>query len=373
MRALRVLLAEDSEDDELLARQELRGAGFDLSLERVDRPETLRRALAERTWDIVLSDYSMPQFTALDVLREVQASSQPDLPVVIVSGSIGELSAVAALKAGAANYVLKENMAELVPVVERELSDAAIRRERLTALQALEQAIRARDEFLSIASHELRTPLTALHLKVERLLRSARRHPTPPLTMEEVERGLQAVTRSSTRLMELIDRLLDVTRITTGNMTLFREEVDVVAVTRAVLDRLAELVRQGGSSVCLRAPAAVVGRWDRERLEIVLTNLLSNAAKYGEAKPIDVEVEDLGAEVRLRVIDRGIGIAPDDQRRIFERFERAVPERHFGGLGVGLWLSCQIAKAHGGIIEVASAPGVGSTFTMTLPKEGEHG
>jgi signal transduction histidine kinase len=156
-------------------------------------------------------------------------------------------------------------------------------------------------------------------------------------------------------------------------MTLFREEVDVVAVTRAVLDRLAELVRQGGSSVCLRAPAAVVGRWDRERLEIVLTNLLSNAAKYGEAKPIDVEVEDLGAEVRLRVIDRGIGIAPDDQRRIFERFERAVPERHFGGLGVGLWLSCQIAKAHGGIIEVASAPGVGSTFTMTLPKEGEHG
>ncbi|MDQ3297189.1 MAG: hybrid sensor histidine kinase/response regulator, partial [Myxococcota bacterium] len=288
MKPLRVLVVEDLEDDYLLVRDELVAAGFTVVSERVDTAETLERVLAARDWDLILSDYSMPQFTALDALRILHASRQPDLPLVIVSGSIGESSAVAALKAGASNYVMKGSLAQLVPVVDRELKDARTRRERNEAFVALERAVRARDEFLSIASHELKTPLTSLRLQTESLLRAARRGGDVDRTNERVTTRLEAIERNAQRLTHLIERLLEFTRVTSGAIELAREHVDLVALVGAVVAQLADTFHDARSDVTVTSPERLEGSWDRERLENMLNDLLSNAAKFGPDGPIAV-------------------------------------------------------------------------------------
>jgi signal transduction histidine kinase len=363
-RRLRVLIAEDSEDDALLLERALRAVGFAVTSQRVDTADAMRAALARETWDIVLSDYSMPQFTALDALDIVHASSQPDVPFVIVSGSIGEESAVASLKAGASNYIMKRSLAQLLPVVDRALKDAQIRKEREQAFAALEQAVAARNEFLSIASHELKTPVAALRLAAEGLLFAAKREDNP-LASAVVVRRIESIERSARRLTNLIERLLDTTRVGTDPVVRSGESVDLVEIVKHAVDELADTLRAARCDVSIDAPADLRGAWDGDRLGTVVSNLVANAAKYCAKRPIRIVIEDRGDTARLSVIDQGIGISPVDQARIFDRFERAAAE---GGFGVGLWLVRRIVEAHGGTIEVTSESGQGSCFTVSLPK-----
>ncbi|HSP78171.1 MAG TPA: HAMP domain-containing sensor histidine kinase [Myxococcaceae bacterium] len=170
----------------------------------------------------------------------------------------------------------------------------------------------------------------------------------------------------------LIDELLDAGRITSGRLRLEREEVDLAALVREAVGRMSESFVRAGCEVLLFAELPVSGRWDRVRLEQVVGNLLSNAAKYGRGQPVEVRVEAVDEILaRLMVKDGGIGIAPEDQARIFERFERAVTGNQFHGLGLGLWITRQIVESHGGRILVHSTPGVGSTFSVELPRRGE--
>jgi signal transduction histidine kinase len=362
---LRALVVEDCEDDALLLEAELEAIGFRVTSQRVECAGELRLALASKVWDIVLSDYSMPGFTALDALRIVHESSQAELPFVIVSGSIGEESAVAALKAGVSNYLMKGNLAQLKPVVDRELKDAQIRRERREAVAALDQAVSARDEFLSIASHELKTPVTTVGLQAEGLLRAARRERGPLLSNAVIVERIESIQSNVERLTHLIERLLDVTRAATGPLRLSLGRFDLVALVKRVLADMHETMCE----VEVVAPERIEGRWDHDRIATVVGNLLSNAAKYGACRPVRVELVDHGDRVVLDVIDRGIGISAEHQQRIFERFERAVPERHYGGFGLGLWLAHKVIEAHGGTIALTSVAGQGSTFSVTLPKE----
>jgi signal transduction histidine kinase len=231
---------------------------------------------------------------------------------------------------------------------------------------AATEAVRLRDDFLSVAGHELKTPLSALRLQIQMLARTAREVATTPGLAQRVEKA----ERTSERLGALIDELLDAGRITAGRLSLQREEVDLAALTRDTVGRMSEALARAGSEVKLSAEAAVPGRWDRVRLEQVVGNLLSNAAKYGRGQPVEVRVEQgMDGRARLVVKDNGIGIAPEDQARIFERFERAVNGQQFNGLGLGLWISREIVESHGGHILVRSAPGEGSTFTVELPRE----
>ncbi len=225
----------------------------------------------------------------------------------------------------------------------------------------LQGAIRVRDEFLSIASHELHTPLTPLKLQIERL---QRREQSPI----ELQNKLTVVARQVDRLSNLVRQLLDVSRITGGRLRLTPEEVDLTAVVRDAADALESESRQSGSVIDIRADTSVIGRWDPTRIEQITSNLLSNAIKYGQGKPILVEVTGENEHARLRVHDRGIGIAPEQQQRIFDRFERAVSVRHYGGFGLGLWIVRQIVEASGGQVTVESQVGQGSTFTVELPR-----
>ncbi|HEY3358016.1 MAG TPA: HAMP domain-containing sensor histidine kinase [Polyangia bacterium] len=236
-------------------------------------------------------------------------------------------------------------------------------RERL--LLETRATLQSRDVFLAVAAHELKTPLTPLRLQVELLQRQlAGATPAPGRTGEQLAVTLRQVDRLET----LVHGLLDVSRLAAGRLELELEELDLAALVREVVERHRGEVERSGASVVVHAATPTPGRWDRMRLEQVVTNLLTNALKFCDRKPIEVEVSADADRARVRVRDHGPGIPPEDQARIFGRFERAASPRHYAGLGLGLWIASQLVTALGGRIHLASAPGAGATFTVELPR-----
>jgi two-component system, LuxR family, sensor kinase FixL len=248
----------------------------------------------------------------------------------------------------------------------RDVSERKKLERRADLWRKAREEVRERDEFLSIASHELRTPVTALQLQLQLLRRSAQRSidDLPRLLVDKVE----ALDRQTRRISALVNELFDVSRMRLGKLDLRTEDLDLAEVAREAVEHIHEELARSGS--LLRVDLSPVqGRWDRVRIEQVITNLLVNAAKFGEGNPIALEVSPHGDRARIRVTDRGMGIPQEHLSRVFERFERAVPSHHFGGLGLGLYIVRQIAEAHGGQVRVESTPGSGATFTVDLPLE----
>ena len=371
---LRVLVLEDSVDDCDLLVVHLRRANYDPHWRRVDNAQDLMAALDEE-WDVVLSDYSMPRFTALDGLALIK-KRRLDVPFIVVSGTIGERAAVDAMKAGAHDIFLKDNVARLPAAIERERAEARIREEHRRAVQELREsqeqlraAVRARDEFLSIASHELRTPLTSLTLQVaigRKVLESAENAET---RLEKITTKLDGVSRQISKLTMLINNLLEVARATSKRMRLSLESFDLREALNAAVAEMQDSIRRSRTPFTVRADTPLHGTWDRLRVESVIFNLIANAVKYGNGKPVTVELEADDGRARLVVKDQGIGIGQDERHRLFQKFERAVPDKHYGGFGLGLWLTREIVEAHGGTISVTSQTGEGSTFTVLLPLE----
>ena len=240
--------------------------------------------------------------------------------------------------------------------------------ENAAGFSRIHEAVRVRDDFLSIASHELRTPLTSLRLSIERLSRLVRRPPAM-WNSDQMIGLVERLERSLRRHYALVEHLLDVSRISGGRIELTLSEVDLSALVTDVASRLREDCEQWGATLELDVAPNVVGRWDALRLESIVANLIGNAVKYGAGHPITVRLVGDEATATLTVRDRGIGIAPKDRERIFERFERVVPSRQYGGFGLGLWIVRQLVEAHGGTIRVESQPSLGSTFTVQLPRK----
>lgn len=241
---------------------------------------------------------------------------------------------------------------------------AAVAVDNALLYREAQKAIGLREGFLQVAAHELRTPVTSLKLNTQMLLSCARREEA---CSERLMTRLTGMERGVGRLGVLVDELLDVSRITSGRLVLHPEELDLAELVREVVGRIRPEADRAGCELRLQVPGPVVSRWDRLRLEQVLSNLLSNALKYGAGHPVEVSLHVSGTRLLLQVRDEGIGIAPALQERIFERFERAVSDRHYGGLGMGLWITREIVTALGGTIRVESAPEQGATFTVTLP------
>lgn len=249
---------------------------------------------------------------------------------------------------------------------------AALAYDNARLYQQSQEAIRIRDLFLMVAAHELRTPLTSLKLRLSALRRMAHQAPEQGVRTDALLRELPRIEAQTERLHTLIEQLLDVSHIGAGRFELMREEVDLCQVVQGVVEDLRERLSRCGSRLELRSECPAAGWWDRLRLEQVVANLLENAIKFGEGKPLEVRVEPGPNTVRLIVRDQGIGFPSEAKARIFEKFERAVSERHYGGLGLGLFIARQIVDAHGGTISVESAPGEGSTFTVVLPRGEER-
>jgi signal transduction histidine kinase/CheY-like chemotaxis protein len=231
----------------------------------------------------------------------------------------------------------------------------------------IRRAVSLREEFVAIASHELRTPLTTLMLQLgslEGLVAEAHE----PLRGRLVAKHAR-IHKQVERLDQLMNDLLDVARSSAAQMSIDPQRVDLGRLIRQVRERLAEAAAKAGCSIEIHDPEPVVGRWDLHRLEQLVTNLTSNALKYGQGRPVEIACSIRDGAAVLSVRDHGIGIAPDDARRIFERFERAVSARQFSGLGLGLHIARGIAAAHGGSIVVSSQLGLGATFVVRLPLE----
>ncbi len=227
-----------------------------------------------------------------------------------------------------------------------------------TARAAAEADVALRDEFISIASHELNSPLATLKLTFNQLSRNVVREGDVP--SPGVQRSLERCERQLVRLVRLVEALLDVSRITNGVLALRVESVCLLEAVRHAVQAVSADAAGAGSRIDVGGDPSVGGQWDPTRIEQLVTNLLRNALAFGRGFPIRVSVTGDARKARLSVVDEGIGIAREQQARIFGRFERAVPSQHYGGLGLGLYVVKQVVDAHGGSVRVESQPGRGA-------------
>jgi len=370
---LRILIAEDSEDDAELIVHHIKRAGYRLIYKRVDNARELTAALRKENWDAVISDYSMPSFSGLNALQTLKKSGL-DLPFILISGAIGEDIAVEAMKAGAHDYIMKDNLTRLVPAIEREIREAGVRtskksieHERIVLVDRLQEALRARDEFLVVASHELRTPLTSLVLQTQIIKQINSQNLPQEVKEQRRQEVMVSLEKQIGKLTNLIENLLDVSRISVGQFTINPSKFDLRSLVEEVLQDLCEDLRQAKCQTEIHSVASVIGEWDRLRMEQVIVNLIGNAIKYAKGSAITITIEPSGENARLIIQDRGPGISKANQAKLFRRFERAASSDYVGGLGLGLYITRQIIHAHGGWICLESEVGKGSKFIVEIP------
>ena len=228
-------------------------------------------------------------------------------------------------------------------------------------------AIRARDEFLSIASHELKTPLTTIILRIQSTLDSILNQSLANFSGEKLVNSLTIAQEQTRRLQKLIKDLLNFSLISRGKLDLELKTGDLTKIVKSTLDRFEDHLKLAGCTLNFKTNGEITGSWDQIRLEQAISNLLTNAIKYGEGAPIEVEVKKVNSSAKVSVSDSGIGIDKGKQKMIFERFKRGVDNGQYQGLGVGLFIVKQIAEAHGGTVSLKSKLGDGSKFTIELP------
>jgi signal transduction histidine kinase len=359
---LRVLILEDRHADALLVMHELQAAGFDCAWQRVeDEPGFL--AHLEPPPDLICTDYSMPQFDALRVLALLRERGL-DIPVIIVSGSIGEDLAVAAIRQGASDYLLKDRLARFGLAVRQALEQKRLREDKRQRETALKQ-------YLSMLAHELRNPMAPLLTSIQ----IARAAGADTVTRE---RALDTMARSVRQMARLVEDLLEATRITQGIIQVYPERLDLARLVRMAVEDRRAMVEQAGLSLTVTTPETPV--WvmgDPTRLAQVLSNLLDNAIRFsdrGARIAVRQEVDTARKQAMIVVSDTGVGIEPDLLPRLFAVFaegDRSLARRR-GGLGLGLAVVKSLVELHRGTVQAASAgPGQGAEFSVRLPLEPE--
>jgi signal transduction histidine kinase len=291
----------------------------------------------------------------LRLLRALGTSSVLSVPMITHGRTVGVMTLV---MSGNRRRFGQDEITIAQEIAQR--SALAVDNARL--FQQAQDAVRIREDFLSVAAHELHTPITSLHLMVQAISSGKR-----PLTTETVRDTFGVADRQVRRLIRLVDELLDVSRIDARRFCLSPEPFDLAALAKDVAVRFAEDARRARSVLQVRAEEPVPGVWDRSRLDQVISNLLSNAVKFGAGQPIEVVVSGAQGHATLAIVDHGIGVPRERARCIFGRFERAVSERHYGGLGLGLYIVQTIVENVGGKVFCKDTPGGGATFIVDLP------
>jgi signal transduction histidine kinase len=254
-------------------------------------------------------------------------------------------------------------------VAPRSRSDASDRLALLDArIAELTREVALHDEFLSTLGHELRNPLAPLFMQAQYLLDAVQQGDPKALTREWLEPQIEGFCRRLKKFLAMLERLMDLSRMSAGQLSLELEEFDLVALVRDVAASFERELSAARSDLLLDLPSHLVGVWDRMRVEQIFSNLLSNAIRYGASRPIEVTLGGDLEQIELVVKDHGIGIPEADRERIFQRFERAGKTRSSGGFGIGLWTVDKCCSAMGGRISVTSQPGKGSEFTVMLPR-----
>lgn len=326
-------------------------------------PNVIRTGKAE-----LYSDITPEQVTRsardedhLKIMLSLGMRSAMVIPIVARSKPIGALTLISTREG--------RRYTEADLSVAKELGQrAGFAIENSMLYQEAKSAIRIRDEFLSVASHELKTPITSLKLQLQLTKKKFKLGDGFIPKPHDVERVIDISTVQVNRLEKLIEDLLDVSRIASGKWSLQLEPVDLVELVNETISHHKEYLEQANCSVQFQTEKQLVVTCDRSKMVQVISNLLTNAAKYGAGKPVHIAVEQTpDSSARLVVQDFGMGIPKDKQDKIFDRFERAIGHTNISGLGLGLFITREIVNAHKGTIRVESEPGDGSTFIVEIP------
>ena len=357
---LRVLVLEDNADDAELVSLVLQRNGFDVVHDVADSEETFNARLGAAEYDVILADYNLPQWRGTDSI-EILRQKGFDIPVILVTGSLGETMAVECIKQGAADYVLKQQLTRLPTVVRRALEEKRLRQQYQRAQQELLRSNRDLEQFAYVASHDLQEPMRMVAIFTQLLAERYRGK-----LDAEGEKYMQFVTEGALRMQTMIEDLLTFSRVGRGGLDL--RATDCNAVVKKALSNLATAVKESGAVVNCEPLPVIFG--DAGLLLQLFQNLLGNAIKFHGPNPPLVHICGKPEETQWRfsVADNGIGIAPDQAENIFVIFRRLHTRDEYPGNGLGLAICKKVVEQHGGRIWVESLPGRGSTFHFTLPK-----
>lgn len=324
--------------------------------------------MLEHPFALAILDVQMPAMNGFELAELMRGTERTrSIPIVFVSAAGRELNyAFRGYESGAVDFLYKPLDPHAVRSKVNVFVDLFRQRQELQSAQdELQRAVKMRDDFMSMVGHELRNPLNSVYLQAQ-LRRKMLLAPTPPDTgamLRMVERD----ERQIRSMIRLLDDMLDVSRLRTGRLAMVPAPFDLAELARRVVEAINEQAVAAGSSVSLQAPPALPMEGDEFRIEQVITNLLTNALRYGGGKPVTVTVRTRDGHACVSVRDQGVGISQTDQERIFEQFERASGSEQVPGLGLGLFISRQIVQAHHGRIEVRSTLGEGAEFILHLP------
>jgi signal transduction histidine kinase len=358
---LRVLIVEDSESDTGLIVRSLRHAEYLPIHKRVETGEDMREALEKEEWDMVISDHSMPRFDALSALKILHESGQ-DIPFIVLSGCIGEETAVAMMKAGAHDYVMKNNLARLIPAIRRELSEAKVRQERRRAEDAAKDASEKLKFFAYSVAHDLKSPAIAVY-GLARYLRGHYRD----ILDDKGRDYCDQLMKVSEHIVALVEKI---------NMYIATKEAHL-SIESLNLREILRMIREEFSAQLylrqidwLEPETAVEVRVDRISIVRVLRNLIDNSLKFGgeQLSTIRIGYEETEESHILSVCDDGRGLNMEDAEKIFGLFQRPETSRGIEGAGLGLAIVREIADQHGGKVWVDARTEQGTTFYVSISK-----
>ncbi|QXH64484.1 hybrid sensor histidine kinase/response regulator [Pseudomonas azerbaijanorientalis] len=347
--------------------------------------------LLQHEFAMAILDVQMPGMNGFELAELMRGTEKTkNIPIVFVSAAGREMNyAFKGYESGAVDFLHKpldihavkskvnvfvdlyrqsKAMKEQVLALEQSRREQEALLEQLQNTQLeLEQAVRMRDDFMSIVAHEVRTPLNGLILETQLRKMHLARDNAAAFTLDKMHAMVDRDERQIKSLIRLIEDMLDVSRIRTGKLSIRPTRFDLSTLVRDLLHNFSRQIDAAETSVTLDAEQPVIGNWDEFRIEQVISNLLTNALRYGAKSPVSVKVYSEGGLALVDVRDQGIGISEENQKRIFQQFERVSARQAVAGLGLGLFISEQIVTAHGGTITVQSRIGEGALFRVCLP------
>lgn len=385
------LLIVDDLPENLLALDALI-QGPDREVHQALSAEQALSLLLEHEFALAILDVQMPGMNGFELAELMRGTEKTrNIPIVFVSAAGREMNyAFKGYESGAVDFLhkpldtlaVKSKVSVFVDLfrqrkaLDRQLQDlerSRAEQEKLlaqlqTARGELEHAVRMRDDFMSIVSHEVRTPLNGLILEAQLRRMHLSRGNLAAFSEDKLRAMVERDERQINSLIRLVEDMLDVSRIRTGKLSIRPKAFDLAQLVKGLVANFAAQAGALDTYIELTQCEALQGEWDEFRIEQVLANLLSNALRYGDRKPVQVRVFEEGGMACVQVKDSGIGISVHNQQRIFQQFERVAAHQASGGLGLGLYISEQIVLAHGGRIQVDSAEGQGATFSVYLPR-----
>jgi signal transduction histidine kinase len=347
--------------------------------------------MLEHEFALAILDVQMPGMDGFELAELMRSTSRTrNIPIVFVSAAGRELNyAFKGYETGAVDFLYKpldpdavrskvhvfvtldqqrREMQRQMEALEAARREQEVLLRELNATQAeLQRSLRMRDEFMSLVAHELRTPLNTLFLETQMRSLQLKRGNLPAFNPEQMSSMIKRDERQIKAMIRLIDDMLDVSRMKSGTLSIRPAKVELMALLERVVNDLSLQAAAAGANVVLVPHDPVEGFWDEFRIEQVVVNLLTNALRYGGGGAVEVSVRTEGCNARISVRDHGKGIAPDFLERIFEPYERGAKSGEPKGLGLGLYISRQLALSHGGQLTVESTPGEGATFSLILP------